>query len=101
MRDIDNEERCPECDTIGHRYISQSQSFSGADDWDTAHFSHALGKVVKTNKEERKLARAKGLVEIGTESSEKIEKHFSSQRKKKYNDSWGELNMDHGNIRSK
>jgi ssDNA-binding Zn-finger/Zn-ribbon topoisomerase 1 len=101
VKQIDNEEKCPDCGTIGERYISQSQSFSGADDWDTAHYSHALGKVVRNNKEERRLASAKGLIEVGNEKPEKIHKHFKKQRDDKQKASWDAVNMNHGNIRSK
>ena len=99
VRDIDNPEPCPECDTMGTRTISQSQSFSGADDWDTAHYSQALGKVVRNNGEERRQARAKGLTEVGTESPEKTHKHFKDQRDKKHKDGWDSVNMDLGEMK--
>jgi len=101
VRNIDNIENCSECDTIGTRCISQSQSFSGANDWDTAHYSHALGKNVRNNNEERKLCKQKGMIEVGNEDVNKTHKHFKDQRDKKWQSGYDEINMDLGNVRTK
>ena len=80
---IDDEERCPKCDTVAERKIAKQQSFYGASDWDTAHYNPAFGKVVKSNKEARELAKKKGMIEVGNEDPDKIEKEFAKDRAKK------------------
>lgn len=83
VRDIDLEESCPQCGVISIRTIARSQAFYGANDWDTRHYNPALGMVVRSNKEAEKIAREKGMVEVGTESLEKIHKKFDSEREKR------------------
>ena len=83
VKQIDDDERCPNCDTIADRFISQHQSFSGASDWDTGHYNPAIGKYVKSNSEARKIARSMGMEEVGTEPVEKIHKKFDTDREDK------------------
>lgn len=83
VRQIDDEESCELCGQISVRTIAKSQAFYGANDWDTAHFSTVLGMKVRSNKEAQKIARERGLVEVGTENIEKIHKKFDTEREKK------------------
>lgn len=83
VRQIDDEESCELCGQISVRTIAKSQAFYGANDWDTAHFSTVLGMKVRSNKEAQKIARERGLVEVGTENVEKIHKKFDTEREKK------------------
>lgn len=83
VRDIESPENCPVCDIISIRTIARSQSFFGATDWDTRHYNHALGMVVRSNKEAQKIARERGLVEIGNENVDKIHRTFDTDREKK------------------
>jgi len=78
-------EFCSKCGSVARRTIAVNQSFSklAASDWNTAHYSPALGKVVKSNREARRLAKAQGMVEVGTEPVEKIHSHYDTQREKK------------------
>lgn len=86
VRDIDNPEACAECGSEDtERRIAMDQSFSkiAAADWDRARYSPALGKVVKNDAEERKIAKSKGMIEVGNEDIGKIEKEFARDREKK------------------
>ena len=83
VKHIEDLEHCPKCSGVAERYISNKISFSGASDWDTAHYSPALGKVVKSNAEARREARRMGLEEVGSEPVENIHKHFDAQRENK------------------
>jgi hypothetical protein len=83
VRDFDNEEYCPKCGMIGIKIIAYRQSFHGAADWDTSHYNPALGRVVRSNAEARKIAREMGLEEIGNESLDKIHKKYDSERQHK------------------
>lgn len=83
VRDIDLEEKCPTCSLVAMRTIAKRQSFAGATDWDTRHYSPALGRVVKSNAEARKIAKERGLIEIGNEDPDKMHKTFAAEREKK------------------
>jgi hypothetical protein len=57
--------------------------FTGAADWDTAHYNPALGKVVKSYADGRKEAKRRGMTEIGNEPVENIHKKFDTDRQRK------------------
>jgi putative FmdB family regulatory protein len=78
VRDIDVVEYCPQCADIGVRYISRT-SFFGASDWDKQEYNVGLGCVTKNSKHRDKIAKERGLVEIGNEDCEKT---MASQDKK-------------------
>jgi hypothetical protein len=60
--------------------MSKSRStFYGARVED-AHFSPVLGKVVSSTKEVQKEAKARGMIEVGSEKPETLHKHFDRQR---------------------
>ena len=74
-KDIERPEPCPECKAPETtRVIARSQSFSGESDWDSCHYSYALGKVVRNNAELKKEAKRRGLTEVGNEPVDKINK---------------------------
>ena len=100
-RDIENPENCPDCGNEGERRIARSQSFSGANDWDTAHYNPAMGKVFKNNAEARREAKRRGLEEIGNEPLDKIHKKYDTERDQKAKKSWDDINSNLGEIRSK
>lgn len=84
MSEIDKTEvKCPSCDIMlssKNRNISKSGSFYAASVED-AEFCNALGCVVKNKKHRKQIAKQRGLVEIGNESTETIRKHFDDERK--------------------
>lgn len=79
VREIDSEEKCPECGEVAKRTIAVRQSFSNAGDWRGPEYCPALGQVVKSDAHRRKLARERGLEEVGNENVNKIAKENSKQ----------------------
>jgi len=80
-RNIDDLENCPSCGTScnkNHRLIARPSLHDievGEAQWDVA-----LGCVVKNNKHRAKIAKERGLEEIGNESVDNIIKHFDDQK---------------------
>lgn len=99
VRHIDDVESCPNCGEVGERYISAQQSFSGADDWDTAHYSPAFGKVMRSNRHARQEAKARGWEEMGTECPEKTLNQFEKDREKKIQSRYDDINLNLGEIK--
>lgn len=79
VSDIDLPEDCPHCKKPARRIISKS-NFYGADDWDNATFCPGLGQVIKSNKHRAKIARQRGLEEIGNEDMGKISRQADAER---------------------
>ena len=53
-------------------------------DWNTGeHYNPALGTKVKNNLHAKKIAKSKGMTEIGNEDPNKAEKEFKKARKRK------------------
>jgi putative FmdB family regulatory protein len=89
---IDDEEECPKCESFEtRRTIAKQQSFYGADQWDCMAYDPAFGQVVKDNNHRKRLARERGLVEVGTESPDKMHKHYEAQREKEIADRWDKV----------
>lgn len=75
---IDEAENCIICGKIGTRYISRTH-FYGASDWDKTEFNPGLGVVTRNSKHRDRIAKQRGLVEIGSENFDK----FSDSQDKK------------------
>lgn len=81
LAEIDRPEKCVECGKPARRIISKS-NFYGADDWDNAQFCPGLGQYVKSNKHRAKLAKDRGLEEVGNEDMGKVINAQEHQRRK-------------------
>lgn len=81
LREIDRVESCPICGDAARRIISQN-TFYGADDWDNAQYCPGLGQVVKSDKHRRKIARSRGLEEVGNEDMAKISAQWAEDRRR-------------------
>lgn len=92
VRYINNIEHCEKCSTISNRVMSLT-NFSGADDWNTQHFSPALGKWVKSNSELRREAKRRGLEEVGNEKPETLHK-IAEKRNQEIRDNNMNLSYD-------
>jgi putative FmdB family regulatory protein len=90
VRHIDDPEFC-ECGPQAYRTIAQRQSFSGEKDWDSAHYNHGLGQAVKSNAHASKLAKERGMIEIGDEPLDKIHKKFDTEREQKIESRYDEI----------
>lgn len=62
---------------------SRTGGFVGAGDWDTCTYNRALGQVVRNNLHAKKIAKSRGLTEIGNESIDSIHKKFDMDRDRK------------------
>jgi putative FmdB family regulatory protein len=102
FRDYDRVENCPDCDTISIRTIAKSQGIdkTAAADWNASSYNPAFGEHL-TPKQAKKKAKKRGWAEVGTESPEKIEKHFADQRAAKRKADLDKINLDVGEVRSK
>lgn len=81
VADYNTEEQCPKCTIRAERFIARTH-FYGASDWNQKEWNPAFGKAL-TPREARKEAKRRGMIEIGNESPENIEKHFAKEREKK------------------
>ena len=81
ISDIDKIENCPQCFAICNKNNRKIARQALHDiDVDDPKWDHALGCVVKNSKHRKKIAKDRGLIEVGTESVENIEKLFSKKR---------------------
>lgn len=90
VKDIDNQEYCPQCKAEGKRYITPPHLY-GISDWDKAEFNPGLGCVIKNSKHRKQVAKQMGVEEVGSEPIEKIHKHFDDMREKKRDLEWEKL----------
>ena len=82
VADFDRQEQCDVCATVMKRaFIPQKIHLYGTAVTD-AKWSPALGKIVRSDKHERQLAKERNWVEIGTENPHKHQK----PRLKSYDD---------------
>ncbi len=92
MSESDSLESCPTCGMIldsSHKIISRVY-FSGEKDKDQ-YFCPGLGCVVKSDAHRKRLAKEKGLEEVGNEPVDNIHKHFDQQRDEASRNRWESL----------
>ncbi len=88
---IDDDEPCPECDSATDRLIARNQSFYGADQWDCVGYDPAFGQIIKDNSHRKRLAKEKGMIEIGNEPVDKMHRHFETQLDKDLDSNWDKV----------
>lgn len=71
VRQIDDPEYCPKCSANSKRYLV-AVNFNGASDWDRAEYNHGLGCIIKNQKHRERVAKERGLIEVGNEDVNKI-----------------------------
>ncbi len=72
--EFDTSEPC-ECGRPGRRLITGGSGFMGAKVED-AMYDHAFGQVIKSSQQRREIAKARGMIEVGTESPETIHREM-------------------------
>lgn len=87
MKDSTRPESCPDCGNPADRVFSCKVEFLGTKIED-AEFNHGLGCVTKSKRHREELAKRKGVIEIGNECPDKIDKHFAREREEKRRKSW-------------
>ena len=98
VRDIDNSEKCPKCDTIMSRKIAGGNGFLYAEVED-AEYNPGLGCVVKNKKHRAEIAKQRGLVEVGNEDMNKIMKRQDVERERKISTSYDGIHEAAYNLR--
>lgn len=69
---LDDPEACPKCSSKEtERHISRTH-FYGASDWDKAQYNPGLGVVTKNAKHAARIAKDRGLIEVGNEPLAKV-----------------------------
>jgi putative FmdB family regulatory protein len=92
MADIDNIEPCPACQADcdrSCRLITTAKEFYGEKP-EEPFYSVALGKWVKGNRDNRKQAKERGLIEVGNESIEKEHARYERDRERRSKDRWND-----------
>ena len=89
MADIDRIEKCEKCeaDLPKKNRMIVGGMFYGAKVED-AEYCPAMGQVVKNSKHRAKLAKERGLIEVGSEDPNKIHDSFEKERQKKSDESY-------------
>ncbi len=94
MAELDRLEECPACcgfANSGSRLIQAANiDRTAAAGWNGQTFHPALGCYTRSDQHARKIAKARGLEEVGTESPDKIHKHFEAQRETVRDQRWAE-----------
>lgn len=83
-------ETCAKChaSVLKREIPTRLGGFIGASDWDTAHYNPALGQVVRSYADGRRVAKQKGMTEIGDEPVEKLHKKYDTERKQRLEKSY-------------
>jgi putative FmdB family regulatory protein len=88
----DEIETCPHCQASCDkhcRYISKAKDFYGEKP-DEAFFSNALGKWVKSKKDQARQAKDRGWIEVGNDDVNASHARADREREKKSSDRWNE-----------
>jgi putative FmdB family regulatory protein len=90
--DIDRLEECPNCGMLldkDCRKIARVY-FTGEKPFDP-YYCPGLGSVVTSKAERQRLAKSRGLQEVGNEPVENIHRHFDNERDRKCENRWKEF----------
>lgn len=90
VAEIDAQERCPSCNQLGIRYIASRQSFSG-EKVEDAYYCPALGTIVKSKSHRNRLAKDRGLIEVGNDDPPSNYHIYDAQREKNARDRYREF----------
>ncbi len=84
----DREERCSVCSSTMQQIFTIAPK---SNRMERAEYNHALGCVVKSNRHKQSILKEKGLVEVGTESLDKMHKFAETRQEEKFKKSWDEV----------
>lgn len=89
VAEIDNPEVCLTCGDDAKRFISKRQHFYGASDWNKLEWNPGLGQWVDGGSKARaKIAKERGLTEVGNECPDKYGKHQDDKLNTILEDNW-------------
>lgn len=91
-----SESSTPEACTCGKVAVKQIArfSFSGAGDWNNQTMHPALGCYVKSDAEARKIAKSRGMEEVGNTSPEALHKYHDKVREDRREQYWNDALKD-------
>jgi putative FmdB family regulatory protein len=90
VKDIDRNESCPNCKNVQtERYISRTH-FYGAEVED-AEYNPGLGCIVKNKKHRADIVKRNGLIEVGNECPDKIDKTLRQDKARRQAAEWEKL----------
>ena len=89
MKDATREEICTECSITLNKVYTTFQILGTR--VENAEFNPGLGCVTKSARHRKEIAKQKGLVEIGTESTDTIHKETVVKREKEREKEWNNL----------
>jgi putative FmdB family regulatory protein len=103
IRESDNMELCPHCNSEcdkTHRVILCGKEFYGEKP-EEPFYSIALGKWVKGISDNRRQAKARGLIEVGNEKVDKMLDRSDRERDQKSNSRWDEFKTQRIELRAR
>jgi putative FmdB family regulatory protein len=90
IKEYDGKDQCPQCGNIGKRILSCQIQFMGTK-IENAEYNPGLGCITKGKRHRDEIAKSRGLIEIGNECPEKIEKSYKAKREEKRKKAWDEV----------
>ena len=79
VRQLDDPECCEKCSAPNARRYLVPVNFNGASDWNNQGWNPGLGCVTKSNAHAAKIAKERGLIEVGNED---VGKTIAAQERK-------------------
>lgn len=95
LADIDRPEPCPDCHEIAARQISLVRiDKEAAGGWNQQSWNPALGQWTKSTKEARRIAKSRGMEEVGTEPVDNLHKAAEKRREEIREERWKDADRD-------
>lgn len=88
VRQIDEPENCTKCNAPNAQRYLVPVNFNGAKDWDNTRYNPGLGCVTKSNAHAAKIAKERGLIEVGNEDLGKTIKAQERKLEQTVNDNF-------------
>ena len=91
-RDIDAIEVCPQCECLCDKTSRRiAPGYFMGEKVEDASYDPAFGMIIKNSTHRKKIAKERGLIEVGTESPEKIDKYFEEKQRERSKERWRDL----------
>lgn len=95
LAQIDAEERCQLCGEVGGRKIALVRiDREAAGGWNQQSWTPALGQWTKSTKEARRIAKSRGMEEVGTEPVDNLHKAAEKRQAEIREERWKDADRD-------
>lgn len=92
---LENAEFCSTCNIASKRCISApALDRTSASGWNNQQFNPALGCYTRNDQHAKKIAKSRGLEEIGNEHPDKMHDYFEKKREEIKQDRWAEVDRE-------